>query len=80
MSSFLSNDNFVSHYYFALMAAYICHLLCCYFPKIGRLTSDTELIRDDIITVVFSPDTTRAEAIIHSTLVFMHTFKRPTPD
>ena len=49
-SSFLSNDSFGSHYYFS--SASICHLSCCHFSEMGRLTSDTGLINDDIIVVV----------------------------
>ena len=52
LSFFLSNAGFVSHHYYSFVEASICHLSCCYFSKIGHLTSHTELINDDIIVVM----------------------------
>ena len=52
-SFFLSNDGFISYHYFSSVATSICHLLGCYFSKMGRLTSDTELINEDIIAVMY---------------------------
>ena len=51
LSSFLSNSGFVNHYFFTFVAASICHLSCYHFPKMGCFTSDTELIKDDIIDI-----------------------------
>ena len=52
LSSFLSNNGFVSHHYCSSAAVSICHLSCCHFSEMGRLTSDTELINNDIVAVM----------------------------
>ena len=51
LSSFLSNDGFVSHYYSSSVVASICLLSCCHFPEMGHLASKTELIKDGIMAV-----------------------------
>ena len=52
LSSFLSNDGFVSHHYFSSTVVFICHLSCCHFFEMGCLTSDTELINNAIIAIM----------------------------